>query len=171
MAERAAARKALYVERNPESRREAVRLYEARNAEDVANRKRAWFDKNPGYLRSYYARNRKVYLVKQASRRATSLGVPFGITVDDIEIPDVCPVLGIEIRIDARGGFNPSSPSLDRVIPELGYVPGNVRVISNRANLLKRDATLAELEALVAYVRRETRPEDIGLGGLLSEAA
>ena len=38
----------------------------------------------------------------------------------------------------------PDSPSLDRIVPELGYVKGNIRVISNRANHLKSDATLEE---------------------------
>lgn len=50
-------------------------------------------------------------------------------------------------------GPAPDSPSLDRVIPELGYVPGNVIVISWRANNLKRDATIEELEAVIAYMR------------------
>lgn len=49
-----------------------------------------------------------------------------------------------------------NSPSLDRMIPALGYVASNVRVISYRANAIKRDATLDELRALVAYVERES---------------
>lgn len=138
-------------------RRKASRAkYAAAHPEEMSARKRAWFDKNPDYLRSYYVRNRKSYFLAQARRRANKMGVAFSLSLEDIEIPTVCPVLGIEIRPDARGGFNPNSPSLDRLIPALGYVPGNVRVISNRANLLKRDATADELEAIAAYIRRET---------------
>jgi hypothetical protein len=50
------------------------------------------------------------------------------------------------------GKFDSCSPSLDRIVPELGYVKGNVRVISDRANRIKRDATLEELRAIVKYV-------------------
>ena len=33
-----------------------------------------------------------------------------------------------------------------------GYVPGNIAVISMRANMIKNNATLAELKAIVAYI-------------------
>lgn len=41
---------------------------------------------------------------------------------------------------------NEDSPSIDKVIPELGYVRGNVWVISNKANRIKNNATLEELK-------------------------
>ncbi|UOF81207.1 restriction endonuclease pacI-beta-alpha-metal hnh motif 1.97A [Caudoviricetes sp.] len=50
---------------------------------------------------------------------------------------------------------NDNSPSVDRLVPHLGYVPGNVRVISWRANILRRDATTRELKKLVKYLNRE----------------
>jgi hypothetical protein len=77
------------------------------------------------------------------------------LTVEDIIIPAVCPVLGIVIVYN-KTGFHPSSPSLDKVVPELGYVPHNIRVISNRANRLKHDATPAELRKVAIYAYRET---------------
>jgi hypothetical protein len=46
---------------------------------------------------------------------------------------------------------------LDRVIPELGYVPGNVAVISLRANTMKQDATAAELRVLADWIDNHTR--------------
>ena len=49
------------------------------------------------------------------------------ITKDDIVIPSHCPVLGIPLfqTLGKKGGGD-HSPSLDKVRPELGYVPGNV---------------------------------------------
>lgn len=79
--------------------------------------------------------------------------MPFDLTPLDITIPDACPVLGIALCRNAEGGFNDASPSLDRLIPALGYVRGNVVVISNRANILKKNATLAEIEALARWMR------------------
>jgi hypothetical protein len=52
-----------------------------------------------------------------------------------------------------RSGFFPDSPSLDRIDPSKGYVKGNVRVISARANLLKNDATVGELTLVLEDLR------------------
>ncbi len=85
-----------------------------------------------------------------AKLRARKRNLPFSIAVDDIVIPEICPALGIPLKKSLEA-YSDNSPSLDRVIPEVGYVKGNVVVISMRANVLKRDATLNELELLVKY--------------------
>ena len=51
-------------------------------------------------------------------------------------IPDVCPVLDIDLMI-SEGCSTYNSPSIDKLIPELGYVKGNIDVISHKANTLK----------------------------------
>lgn len=97
------------------------------------------------------------HLWKLAAARARRAGVLFDITPDDIVVPELCPVLKVPLNTAARGrGCHHDSPSLDRIVPELGYIPGNVRVISGRSNILKRDASLEELEAVVAYLREST---------------
>lgn len=97
------------------------------------------------------------HLYHNAKKRAKGKGVPFEITKDDIVVPEFCPVLGIKLE-RGRGarGYIDSSPSLDRIVPELGYVPGNVAVISMRANRIKNDATAEELAAVLAFVKKET---------------
>ncbi len=100
------------------------------------------------------------YLLFNARVRAKRRGLPFSIVKEDIVIPEFCPVLGIGI-VPAFGKIRRAnkdhSPSLDRIIPELGYVPGNVMVISNRANSLKRDSVdPAEHRAIAEYIERET---------------
>ncbi len=95
-----------------------------------------------------------MYLLVAARKRAKEAGVPFNLKHADIVIPSVCPVLGIPLLF--KDPTRVASITLDRVIPELGYVRGNVCVISGKANRIKNDATLAELEAVVRYVRRET---------------
>ena len=49
-------------------------------------------------------------------------------------------------------GTSPASPSLDQIVPGLGYVKGNVQVISHRANTLKSDGTLEEFKKLVIFL-------------------
>lgn len=83
-------------------------------------------------------------MVRAAKARATKAGVPFNLTTEDITIPHECPVLGIPLIVGADKASD-NSPSLDRVVPPMGYVRGNVLVISNRANRIKNDATTAEL--------------------------
>lgn len=99
------------------------------------------------------------YLSQHAKWRAKKLGVAFDLQPEDIFIPEFCPVLGMRLEwsFGQRASANHNSPSLDRLLPGEGYTKDNVRVISNRANHLKNNATLEELRALVAYVERETR--------------
>jgi hypothetical protein len=90
-------------------------------------------------------------MLVEAKSRALSRGIEFGIVVDDVEWNDVCPVLGIEIiyqRNKGHGGDN-NSPSIDRVDNKKGYVKGNVRLISNRANKIKNNMTREEAILLV----------------------
>lgn len=84
--------------------------------------------------------------------RAKKKQLPFTIEQTDIQIPDVCPVLGIPLVMKAGGRQN-GTPTVDRIKPELGYVKNNVTVISWRANRLKNDATLEELQAVVNYMK------------------
>lgn len=104
--------------------------------------------------RLYRIRNLSKILVKAARDRAKKKGLPFDLTVSDISIPETCPVLGIPISPGERG-FHPNSPTIDRFIPELGYVRGNVSVISCRANGIKSDANLEEVELLAAWMRKK----------------
>lgn len=83
---------------------------------------------------------------------AAKRGIPFTIRWEDIEVPSHCPVLGVPLRRVA-GMCVPEHPSLDRVDNTRGYVPGNVRVISHRANMIKGSATLDELDAVIKYMR------------------
>lgn len=89
-----------------------------------------------------------------AQQRAKRSGIPFEITVEDIQIPAVCPVLGIPLE---RGDIftQPNSPSLDRIRPGEGYTPGNIAVISHRANRMKNDATLDDLKRLVDWLQAQ----------------
>lgn len=91
-------------------------------------------------------------LVKQARSNAKRDGNYFDLKVEDLTVPPLCPVLGILLQFDGPP-FSPWLPSLDRMKPELGYVKGNVRVISWRANRLKADCKNSEeLRAIADYM-------------------
>lgn len=89
-------------------------------------------------------------LVYSAMKRGREQGVPCHISPRDIAVPLVCPVLGIPIQRGVGHGCD-NSPSIDKIVPALGYVKGNIVVVSMRANRIKNDATLAELQLLAKF--------------------
>lgn len=90
------------------------------------------------------------YLFSSAKSRAREKGIAFTITLEDIVIPENCPVLKVKMT-SARGARHENSYTLDRVDNSKGYEPGNVRVISWRANYVKATLSLEEIERLYLY--------------------
>lgn len=88
-----------------------------------------------------------------AQHRAKRKGIPFTITIDDIIIPETCPLLGIPLK-STNNKNDPGNPSLDQKEPGKGYTSDNIWVISNRANEIKWDASLQELELLVENLKK-----------------
>lgn len=105
-----------------------------------------------------HQRDPRVDMMGKAKERAKKTGIPFDLDKSDIVIPKSCPVLGIPISI-GRGRHTDNSPTLDRLIPSLGYVRGNVAVVSYRANRIKNDATPEELQAVATWTKEQTRHE------------
>ena len=83
-------------------------------------------------------------LYDSAKSRATKKKRDFNIELDDIVIPEICPVFGTAI----------GTPSIDRIDSNKGYVKGNIRVISLRANHLKNNATVEEMRLVLADLER-----------------
>lgn len=98
--------------------------------------------------------NPLLHTLRSAKSRAKKRGLPFDLTVDDLRpFPTHCPVLGIPFvwTVGTGTGVQPGTPSLERLVLERGYVRGNVVLISYRANVLRKDATLEELKMMVAF--------------------
>lgn len=90
-----------------------------------------------------------------SKERARRDDIPYTLLLEDIpEIPENCPILGIKLKSNTAQGACPTSPSLDRIVPSLGYIPGNVRIISWRANSLRNNGTADELMAVAIDATR-----------------
>ena len=115
----------------------------------------AWRKKERAKKIAYCNRHPLKVLLIDAKKRAKQKNLEFTIDVENpgIEIPAVCPVLGIPLftKRDGTPGGGPNSPSIDRIDNTKGYVPGNIIVVSNRANSLKKDASLTELKQVVNF--------------------
>ena len=88
---------------------------------------------------------------RNKERAAKSLGIPFEIEFHEINWPTYCPMLGVLLNYCAEKREE-NSPSFDRIDPSLGYVKGNVQIISWRANRLKNDGTAEEHRKIADYL-------------------
>lgn len=90
-----------------------------------------------------------------AKRRAKKANIPFNITIEDITevFPKdwICPALGIKMEVAVYKN-NETSPTLDRIVPDYGYVKGNIMVISYRANGIKSNALPSEIKSVYDFV-------------------
>lgn len=143
---------------NPEFKEQRRRSYE-KNKEGQINRYMEKYWDNPEYYTEKNHDDRVKHLTRRmlyaAKRRAEKLGIPFNITVQDIDEiwTDICPVFGQALSVGKKTAHD-WSPSLDRIVPERGYVKGNIQIISNKANMMKQSANPEDLKKFAEWVMR-----------------
>lgn len=100
---------------------------------------------------------RRSKMLDGARQRAKAKGLAYNLTLKDVVIPKRCPLLGIKLLTSRSGDgrHRHNSPTLDRIIPDDGYVPGNVWVISHRANSIKNDAKYWEIRKVGLNLQRK----------------
>jgi len=97
-------------------------------------------------------------LMQHANARARKQNVPCNLTVEYLEslVVSHCPIteepLDWERRHVINGHPTPRSPSLDKIIPSLGYIPGNCAFLSHRGNAIKSNGTIEEHSRVVNYM-------------------
>lgn len=107
------------------------------------------------HIKQLYQNDPRRSMIHHAKSRSKKLFIEFDLQYQDIIIPEICPILEIPIYVSKTGKPCGNSPTLDRVDNALGYTKNNVRVISHRANSLKRDNTLKTLKRLIQYIEGE----------------
>lgn len=121
-----------------------------------------WSKKNPESAQKVRDKSKVQYLNKKKTHpewilyhrskaSAKRRNIQFDLEISDIVIPDICPILNIPIEWDY--GSRNTSPSVDRINNKYGYVKSNVQIISNRANTVKSNMSIADVERLLAYMR------------------
>lgn len=92
----------------------------------------------------------------QAARERMRGGGEFSITLDDVRAvwphDNRCPALGVVLR-QGKGKVHDESPTLDRINPAWGYVPGNIAVISYAANRAKGALSAEQLSRIANWMR------------------
>ncbi len=110
----------------------------SKNARQRERNNRSWKDDAVGVLLS------------NSRQRAKNAGMEHTLTREDIVIPDTCPVFGIALKREGRDSWC-AAPSIDRIDNTKGYVKSNIIVVSRRANILKKDATIQEMRQLADF--------------------
>jgi hypothetical protein len=148
-----------------------IRKWRKKNPEISKARQKAWRGENHDRLLPIRRKqalkhlavpeNKIKHLIRAAHLRALCKSLEFNISIDDLlPLPTVCPVLGTPLNYAGRGSHrgiifqSHDSASIDRINPKIGYVRGNVQIISWRANNIKGTATLEELRLLVSYMEK-----------------
>lgn len=148
---------------DPVARREYMRGWDRRKYQKDpeaarAKRKQSYnSDAACKATREWQARNPHKALFNAKRAQAKRHGVLFTLTFDLMSWPEVCPVLGLKLIYErgVRGVSRPfdDSPSFDRVDNSKGYEDGNVIIVSNLANSIKRNATPQQLRQVADFYR------------------
>ena len=99
------------------------------------------------------AKNSLKGIWQAAKRRAAKNGIEFSITEQDIADVwrDTCPIFGITLKRNQERAKD-NSPSLDRINNDKGYVPGNIAIVSQKFNTMKRELTPTVLRLMLQYI-------------------
>lgn len=101
----------------------------------------------------------KMKLLERARERCRKKGYDYDLTIDDIELPEKCPLLEIPLKPGDRYDYM-DSYSLDRIDNSKGYIKGNVRVISTLANAMKNCATQEQLYLFIKNLPKYLNVEE-----------
>ena len=126
--------------------------YRVENKEFIKERHKEFRKKNytTEKRRASYIKNIETEILNHAKHRAKLKNMEFNLTKEDIIIPEYCPVLGIKLNpLDKL-----ATPSLDRIDNNKGYIKGNIKIISNKANRLKNNGTIEEFEKIINYMKK-----------------
>lgn len=131
-----------------EARRAKDRERYSKNREkEIASMKRYRENlKETNYLK-YFIQNKKKAVIRE--------GIEWDLDEKFLEelFTGVCPVFGCPIHLGGRE--EDCKAELDRLIPSKGYVKGNVRWISRRANRIKSDASIDEIKKILKYMEEQ----------------
>lgn len=134
-----------YYQENKEARLIYHEKYRKENRDKILQRQKTYYKNNPLPLAKS--------LWIGAKARAKKANLEFTITPEDIQIPEFCPALGIKLNRHLGSKAQDDSFVLERFNNDLGYIPMNINVVSHKANRMKTNATIQEVEGLLTWMK------------------
>lgn len=146
-------------ERSKQIKREYTRRYIEEHKEELREKDRQRrINATPEQrLAADLRKSRLSVMLSGAKKRAQREGLPFNIEHSDIEHDFVCKCCGKQMAHNLGNGkscYKKDSPSLDKLIPALGYVKGNVQVICHECNSYKRDQSIERVQLMIEYMKK-----------------
>ncbi len=105
-----------------------------------------------GYRQPYVLKTKEELLLTRVKQAAKERKLDFNLTLEDIIVPEYCPLLNIKLTFEFTIETKDSYYTVDRIDSSLGYIKGNVQVISLKANTMKNNATEDELIAFAKNI-------------------
>ena len=151
--DKAIAASSAYHRENKDKALIANRAWRQRNKETINAHRRDWRTQRRGTI-DYALR----CLLDSARSRAKAKELPFDLTMEWLEVMIIshCPITLQPIdwlkEQVVNGTASPNSPSIDRIIPKLGYAQSNCAIISHRGNTIKNSGTIDEHCRTIQYM-------------------
>lgn len=149
-----------WVKDNKEHVQQTRKVYNQENKERNAKQSKIYRGTHKEYFaeknKEFNKNNPEKILLYEARKRAKKFDLPCTLKHSDIVIPEFCPILGIKLERGVKDNNRDCAPSLDRILPQFGYVKENVAVMSYRANRLKNDGSVEEIEKLLTWLKSVT---------------
>lgn len=112
-----------------------------------------------------YISDPRTNMVNQARVRTRDYNLPpCEIKTEDVLLPENCPLLGMPL-VYTHTVAQDNSASIDKIVPALGYIKGNIQVLSNMANRMKSNANEQDLltfaENLIKMAERKQEEKNL----------
>jgi hypothetical protein len=137
-----------WVLQHPEQVKQNRKDYDSSHVEKRTRQRKEYRETHKDYFtekrKQHVKEKPEQYMMYEARKRARKFGLECTLTPDDIVVPEFCPILGLKLERGKVDKNRDNCPSLDRIVPEIGYIPSNVAVISYRANRIKNNGTSEE---------------------------
>ena len=113
------------------------------------------------HRRAKHKKEPRIRMRNDARERAIKKGIEFNLNsyTDIPPIPKFCPILNIPLFVKGWVGTD-NSPTLDRIDNNRGYIKGNIRVISRKANQMKSNGSFRDVEKLYFFIKQERESDD-----------
>jgi hypothetical protein len=109
--------------------------------------------------KEYNSKQPFLYAFKRLKLRAKQNNLNFNISVEYLEQiwTGTCAIFGTPLCIPySTKHQDPNKATVDKIIPELGYIIGNICWVSNKANIIKSFGTLEDHQLIVNYIKKHT---------------
>lgn len=149
---------------NKEEQRAYHKAWYWKNRTGIKARVTKWNAANPERTKRYHDTcNRKkpwLILVQTAKGRAADKKVPFDLTIKwgEARWTGFCELTGLPFEDGiGKGKHGPYSASVDRIVPELGYVQNNCRIVLLAVNQMKSVGTDEQMYAIAEALLSKRR--------------